>query len=144
MKKKIFKQLALTILIVFVSIAANILLHEIGHFAVAGSLGLDPAMHLESPVSVTGGHVAATPNFAYVNYNSIFPGSTFRDALVALGGPLVNGILALCAAGLYMVSPKKKKTIPLILLLVSIASLVVNLIPIAPSDGSVILSYFVK
>ncbi len=142
------KYIILLALIISISIVANIVLHEVGHFVVAGSLGLSPELHLESPVNLTADNqVVTTLNFAYVSYGNMFPETTWRDALIAAGGPLSNAMLALFAAGIYTFLPRKNRIISYALLafvLISAVSTVVNLIPIEPSDGSIIFGYLMS
>lgn len=145
MKHSVFRQLAFGILIVFISMATNVLLHELGHFAVADALGFNPSLHIEAPLSITGKYVAA--GAAYTTYSTIYPGVSFQDVLIAVAGPLVNAILVLAAFAVYLFSPKHKDLIKfglLIFVLVSLISLAVNIIPLGATDGSVILSYLVK
>lgn len=137
-------KVAIIILVIFASITSNIYLHEGGHFVTADLLNLDPEIHFESPINISNGAVVTTPNFAYVTYDSTTSSSTIEDALIATSGPLVNAMLVILTAPLYIFYPKKSRTIQyalLIFMLISIVSLTVNLIPVAPSDGSVIINY---
>lgn len=146
MKKVAYNKLALLILIIFASMTLNIVLHEAGHYTTADLLNLDPEMHLESPVNISEGTVVTTPNFAYVSYSSTTSSITFQDALVAASGPLVNAMLALLAISAYIFYPKKNGLIKyslLMFIIISIVSLAANLIPVSPSDGSILFEYLV-
>lgn len=148
MKKAKISKLAILILIIFASITANVALHEAGHYVTADLLNLNPEMHLESPINLTADNqVVTTPNFAYVTYNSTTSLTTIYDALIATSGPLVNAMLAVLSASLYIFYPKKSGLIKyslIIFLTISVVSLAVNLFPIAPSDGSILFEYLSK
>ena len=138
------KRLAIIVLVIFASITANIVLHEAGHFVVADALELNPEMHFESPVNISDGVVVTTPNFAYVSYSSPTSSINLQDAVIAVSGPLVNAMLALLATALYIFYPNKSRVVKyslLIFLTISVTSLIVNLIPVTPSDGSILLKY---
>ncbi len=145
MERELLRYLALGIFIIFLSLFSNVVLHEIGHFFVADMLDMNPSIHLESPISITGHHVSSN-RFAYVSYSSYFPGVALQDVLIAAAGPIVNAIMALICAGLLFVNYKNKTAsyILLLFLVVSVLSCVINLIPLSGSDGSVIFSYLMR
>jgi len=132
--------------VLLLSLGANVYLHELGHFAVADALELEPEMHVKSPVNFSRSTVfsVSSPE-ASVTYQSSTPEIEYKDALIASAGPLVNAFLAVFAGFIYLTLPKKshKATLLFLLFIVPcIASVVVNILPIQPSDGWIIWEYF--
>ncbi len=135
----------LGIFLLFSSIFANVVLHEFGHYAVAEHFELEPEVHFEQPVSLNSSYVLTVePRVAYVSYNGSAFDLTYRDFWVALAGPAVNLCFSGLAFGGYLFARKKEKDLLafafLIILVPSLISTFVNLIPIARTDGFVMLS----
>jgi len=129
--------------ILFASMFANIFLHEEGHYAVAKSFDLSPKIHI--------GEVPAgeKSTFFVLSFYTTYLAKTNsqQDAEIAFAGPLVNLLLTCIFACLYFVIPKKVRgrtyleMILLVLLIPSLVSFIVNILPIPYSDGSVIFSF---
>ena len=146
--KDLTKLVLFSILTIAAGMTLNVYLHELGHYVVADQLGMNPEMHFDAPVEIDYGAkaVRTNPAPAYVSYDSIVPEYTYNDALIAISGPLVNGFLMLFFGGLFLAVPRKhknsfKSSVLSIFFVIALLSIILNIIPIAPSDGYVVASY---
>jgi len=129
--------------LLFSGLYMNIIGHEIGHFLVAQNLSLQPELHLFEN-STTGEGFSFAHQRHYVSYLSPTSELDKIDFKVALAGPLTNVLIALGLALAYIKTPKSKRTLrtALIMLLIpSVLSAALNLIPSPGIDGDTIWSY---
>ncbi len=130
--------------ILSVSLFANVLLHEAGHFAVADFYGLSPEIHLNQPVNLTGDSqfLNIEPAVAYVSYTGTSSDVVAKDAIIAMAGPAVNFILFGFSLLAYKLSKSEFGKIGAVIMAVpSFISGITNLIPIEYSDGMTILNF---
>lgn len=127
------------------SLAINIGLHEFGHYAVANEYDLEPKMNFEFNEPEAGA-LFYTTSF-YTEYTAPANELTEKDANIAFAGPAVNIIISLLLGLGYLIIPKntpRKRLVATILMLFmipSILSVIVNLIPLSGTDGSMIFQY---
>jgi Zn-dependent protease len=135
-------RLAFYMALIVISICANVYLHELGHFAVADAAGLSPSIHFMeydnlSEVAFSAQNIP----LAYVTYS--VSASAIQDLIIALAGPLVNVLLAILIAVAYMYTPLKDRvSVQLayfVLLIPTLIAIVSNFIPIAGTDGYLML-----
>jgi Zn-dependent protease len=127
-------------LVLFVSLYGNIVLHELGHFIVAKYFDLQPKMYFFDNGSGTG--FSFFNQHFYTTYSPIANSS--KDFFIALAGPLVNLILTIVLAIIYVKIPKTKQNLKLailMLLIPAIISFVSNILPLAGTDGAIIWSH---
>lgn len=132
----------IVIVVLIVSMLANVYLHELGHFMVADSFALNPEIHLTSPVKMKGAAFSFNNIVAYTSYNST--DNPAKVALIAIAGPGMNILIALIACLIYLIIPRQKRTwsiylIFIIVLVSALFSAAFNLIPVYPSDGYILL-----
>jgi len=124
----------------------NIGVHEFGHYAAAKQYGLDPKMHFEVKPVESGvlKNVMYTTSF-YTEYNAPAINPVKEDAVIAFSGPLVNIIVSLLLTLAYFLVPKntpRKRLISVVIILFlipSVLSVILNLIPLSGTDGSVMM-----
>ena len=141
MFRAIFRSVFYIALIVL-SMAANVYFHELGHFAVADAFGLTPNVHFAGYDELK--EVAFSAHsvpLAYVSYT--VSSSSLQDFLIAGAGPLVNILMAILLAVMYAYTPLKErlsvKMAYFIVFIPTILAVVSNLIPMAGTDGYLIL-----
>ena len=127
--------------ILLVGLFFNIVAHEAGHWAVAEADGLKPEIHFFEQ-SQEGKASFYTPSFS-VSYSG--RSSPEEDAEIAFAGPVVNLIITLVLMGLYFVIPKGKRTVNLALIFImlvlpSLISFIVNMLPFAGNDGNILIN----
>ena len=130
--------ISLFVIAVVAIFAGNVFLHELGHYAVAGSFGLHPHMELGNlnemlTFSVESKAVAST--------SFISPNSAAKTALIAAFGPLMN-LMLFAIFMMAMALTKKRMIVKKLFLLgvvVSAVCFLSNIIPISGSDGSLML-----
>jgi len=83
----------------------NVYFHELGHFAVAGFLNLNPELHLEGAVNGLAFAMNGEP-IAWVAYSGL--STKLQDIYVTLAGPLANLLLSAALGITYFIIPKKK------------------------------------
>jgi len=124
----------------FVSLFANIAVHEFGHWTVAGYYGLSPEMHFgEAPNGETVS--LYSPTF-FTTYNA--PDRDTQDFLVALSGPLANVLMATVLTAVYAFIPRKSQYTTLLFIVIimpAILSAIANLLPMPASDGEVVWQF---
>ncbi len=84
--------LAMSLVMISVSVFVNVYLHELGHYVVADHYGLEPDMHIDSIIEGEPGEARFNMNpEAYVRYRN--PGDTWKNIFVTAAGPLMNLLL---------------------------------------------------
>ena len=127
------------------SLFLNIAIHEVGHYGVADTFGLEPEIYLRGPFVKYDGNTVGfvgigTPD-ARVSY--LEPSSGAADAVVAFGGPFVNIMLSIFFAGLYLIMRNRSETTRIMILLMlipSLLSVMFNLVPVTGTDGAAMLA----
>lgn len=121
---------------------ANVVVHELGHYAVAASFDLEPKIHFFNPATLgfAGFFSLESQPIAAVEFQP--PSSSWEMASVAIAGVLMNAILGLfiSLAFLYVKPTYANKTLYLALLIPSIFSIIVNLNVFSTiTDGALII-----
>jgi Zn-dependent protease len=141
MKKFLFA-LIFAVLALFVSLAANVYFHELGHFAAASFYGLEPEVSFISLTSEASLYSLNSEALAYTTYAA--PSSVAKDFIITIAGPLVNILFTAAFYGLYRLAKAKDNFILemtfVAVTLTSVLSVVTNLIPVIGSDGYVLRS----
>ncbi len=132
-------------IVLFSSLFLNIVAHEVGHWAAAKTLNLNPKIHMFEPYE-GGGFSLFTPNF-FTTYTG--NGSPLTDAKIAFAGPLANLIITICLIATYFAIPKEKRTFNIALLFIvlvvpSLISFIANLLPLPATDGTMIWNFLRK
>lgn len=119
-----WKDTLMWVLIVFISVG----IHELGHAMLARAFGASPAILLYA----LGGRTVNVGRF-----------SRFRTALVSMAGPAAGFVLALLAVVLMHTGVARDPTVAVVLQKtqrVNLAWGIINLIPVLPFDGGLILA----
>ncbi len=143
--KSMLKLLATALVSFVLATVINVPLHEVGHYIAADSYGNSPEFHFfekEEFVNENGVQTSAAV-LAYVSYFSDSIIFTNEDATIAFAGPFVNFLLAMLGIALFVAYRKKNIYVNvglMVFIILSTVAFASNLIPVAGSDGSVILS----
>ena len=141
---KLTKLLTISFIVLFASLGLNIVVHELGHFAVASALDFQPNMEFAAPVNFSDkGVLTVNPEIAFTSYITATPDYNVSDALVAIAGPLANLLLAGLLMLVYFRIPIHRRTgiVPMIFIFFIVPAIVAgvtNLIPINPIDGYIL------
>lgn len=124
------------------SFLGNVVAHEFGHYVAADLFDKNPDMHLEAlkePVKTA----LESKSIAYVEFDKT--DSKLELSIIALMGPLVNLLITLILLNVYMSLRKKPhlQTLVMVAIIPSIFSFVINILPFASTDGSVLLNLFI-
>ena len=142
--KKLIALAMIGLFTIIFSMGFNVVIHELGHFAVASSFNYEPEMHFNTPLTNESKTFEIDEAIAYVSYSSVTADIVKEDAYIAFAGPLVNIILGTLFSVMYLLNPKKAGNWALVLLILAITSYVAgfsNLYPNGRSDGAIILEY---
>lgn len=99
---------SLSFFMVLASITVNIYLHEMGHFVVADSYGLNPEMNISGVISVTDDRLQLNMKpVAYVRYRD--PGDVLKNIYITIAGPLMNLLLVVMSLLFYVLMKRRFK-----------------------------------
>lgn len=135
--------IGLVFVFLFVNIfLVNIIFHELGHYMTARYYDLEPEMSIEFEnieelsFSFKGVPIAST--------SFLDNGNRYETALVAFAGPFVNLLFSIGFVLLFFIFKDNFyiKETAIIGFIISLGSCLMNLIPIAGNDGSLILGLF--
>lgn len=133
---------AISVLIFIGSTGLNLFAHEAGHYLVAEAYGFSPELHVNEPASYVQSFWSMDSNIAYVSYNAETRYLAVQDFWIALAGPMVNLLLFSLSLLAYKKSSRKVAKMLLIFPIVtSFISFVANMVPVAPSDGYILLQF---
>ncbi len=130
-------RLCLYLLIFINGFLLNVVLHEVGHYMAADYYNLEPKIDFDfKSVGNLSFGFKATP-IASTSFNE--PRTTGELVVVALAGPFFNLILGILFLMIFIFSKKEIiKELMLICFVISIASFVMNILPLDGADGSLV------
>ena len=132
-------KVSLILLIFVISFIGNVYLHEGGHYAAAGLLGLNPNIEISS-IGESVNYILESKPVASVSFEG--DASKGEMFLVGLMGPFMNILLSFVFLIIYFANKQNEyvRKFAVAGLIPSILSFIVNILPFEGTDGNILLS----
>ncbi len=128
-------------IIVFVNaFFLNVIIHEIGHYLAADYYELEP--EIEFDFGVVGDLGFGLESRPIASTNFIAPLNKIELYSIVLMGPLMNLMLGIAVFFIFVFCKKEIiREVMIICFIISIASFIMNIVPISGTDGSLVFGF---